>query len=357
MTQHLIDTAQIDKLGGASYITEIYGYSSNSQHLVEHCRILIEKLAQRKAIIHAQSITQKAESGTATIEEMQHLIRSAGEDLSLTANSSDRTVAAKEACEVFTDNFRMIIESKGMPGIPTGIDAIDDKTGGMRPQDLWGVAAYPSAGKSTMMLQIAYNAAAAGKRVAIFSLEMNNEDLVAGLISYGERIYAGHLFNPKGLEKGTMIGIKRGIQKIAEMNITFCDKANLSMDMIESECDKLNNQGGIDVIVVDYWQIIAHSKMSKIEGLEDNSQRLKQLAKAVNATVITGSQLNDDGKLKGSRKLGEDANVMMRLPQEDDDSGVLLAKNRNGERNVMLPLELNGAYRRFDQKVFSHENR
>jgi len=348
MIQTFTDEARIDELGGPAYISEIYTYTPTSQHLNEHCKILTEKLAQRKAILQSQSIIAKAEQGTATPEELQSAIRLAGEDLSNSFAVSDRTVEAKDACIEFQENFRHVLQTKGMVGIPTGIQEIDNLTGGMRPQDLWSIAAYPSCGKSTLMLQIAYNAAKAGKRVVVFSLEMSNSDLVAGLVSYGQNLYAGDLFNPKSLDKRTMQGIKRGLQELTELQITFCDRANLSMDTIEAECDKLNNQGGVDVIVVDYWQIIGHSKPSKIEGLEDNSHRLKQLAKATNSTVITGSQLNDDGKLKGSRKLGEDSNVTMRLPQ-DDESGIFVAKNRNGERNVNLPLRLNGAFRRFER--------
>lgn len=345
LTQALADSRELEGMGGAAGLCELYGFSSTTQVLHSHCHVLIEKLAQRKAVIHAMAI-QEAALNAKTPEELKAAISAAGEDLSSVINLSSRTDSANEACMKFADSYKVALDNGGIAGIPTNIPELDRYMGGLRKQDLWVVTAYPSGGKSVMMKQIAYNVAVQGKKVAYFTLEVSTEDVIAGMISYSQEVHAEDVFQPKNPSKGVLQKIKRGITDIRDLNIIFCDKDNLSMDIIEAECDRMVGGGDIDLVVIDYYQIISHSKDKQLEGLEMISNRLKQLAKRLKCTVLTGSQLNDDGKIKGARKLGEDANVALNILPDGD--GIYIAKNRNGQRDVTVPLALNGAYQRFN---------
>ena len=121
------------------------------------------------------------------------------------------------------------------------------------------------------------------------------------------------------------------------------------MEYIESIAKVENDREKVDLIVIDYWQIIeSYDHKEEIRRLEYTSRRLKQLAKITKAVVATGSQLNEQDQPYGSKAILKDANILFRIVADADNSGYVVEKSRNSARGQFIPCSLNGAKQRFE---------
>ena len=125
--------------------------------------------------------------------------------------------------------------------------------------------------------------------------------------------------------------------------------AGQTVDTIAAEAERLRDAGGIDLVVVDYIQLVRGNRArgeSREEEIARVSGALKQLAKQLACPVLSATQLNEEGKTRESRAIAHDADALLII----EEDGVRVAKMRNGERGQLLPLILNGAIQRFEEK-------
>jgi replicative DNA helicase len=307
----------------------------------------IRQTAAKRVLIQSANIGNEADGYDAV-----SAIRKATEIAQNILQGSTAIYDAKRASEAFLAHLQDCLDSGDSAGASTGIDAIDSHTGGMRPNELWVVGAKTSGGKSVLMLQIASNMLSEGKRVAIFSLELGVEEVMARTISSLTRVSMSEIMNPRQITKSSLLKIQAKIQELKNQNFAICDMHSLSMDAISAHCIRLQETGGLDLVLIDYLQMVSAPRIkgqNREQEVAGISRQCKQLAKRLKCPVLTATQLNESGQSRESRAIEHDAdNVLMIQDDEKGGTYVQFWKCRNGERGKCFDVRLNGEFQRFD---------
>lgn len=260
------------------------------------------------------------------------------------------------------DRLAISAERGGIAGLPTGMGPLDRTLGGLRPGRLYILAARPSLGKSTLGVQIAVDVAAAGRRTLVASAEMPAEEVADRLICWKSNV-ASHALATNGVDEA--IGMAMGA--LADLPLWVEERPRISVAQIRARCRYLAAQGGLDLLVVDYAQLLSpeNPRNQRVEQVSQISADLKGLAKEMAIPVILLSQLNRaveaDGReprlsdLRDSGGLEQDADVVMflwhdrNLPKRHDgfvDVELIVRKHRGG-RTGRVSLVFDGPRFRF----------
>lgn len=251
-----------------------------------------------------------------------------------------------------------------LTGVPTGLEKLDDLTGGFQPSDLIVLAALPSVGKTAFALQATRaagefaKAEKKGRHVGVFSLEMSGVQLNDRLIASAGRFDSKLLRTPKRIEDHDWPRITAGSTIIANLPILIDDHAGLTLDVLCARVRQCHAVTPFAMIVIDYLQLITPPKADREDiAISIITRALKTLAKELGIPIMVLSQLNKDftdrprlKNLRGSGAIGQDADVVMFLHRPDDAVReyveLLLDKQRNGE-TADLALEFIGRYQLF----------
>ena len=332
-------------------ISTIRSEYAGKEFLKTHIKTVKEQEALRKGHIVASDALVVLEQG-ACPQEVAEALRSGSEAITGILSSQADWKDAAQSSQEFTDMLRRIHQEKSEAGIPTGVYHIDHYTGGMRANELWVIAAPTSGGKTVLLLQCLANVLKLGKKAVVFSLETDADRIHGRLACSTQNIPMGKLMGNAGevMTKGDFLKVKEYVQDIKQADsLIICDSDSITLDDIEAKLARIAEIDTFDCVVIDYIQLVELSDgkdLARHEQIAKVTRRLKQLAKKYQVPILTASQLNDDGRLRESRAIGMDADVVLMI---DPDAGNIgLAKNRNGERGVKLPLVMNGAYQRFE---------
>jgi replicative DNA helicase len=340
--QHLTESGTLDRIGGASQVVECYNYAPTPAGWTQWVSTLKEYQARRLAQSAAREIAT-ADDATSAIASFRTTLQS----LQQVVSGKQRSIDADKASKQFIENMLRDYNSGGLPGMSTGIAELDEICGGMRPGEFWVIAGKPSRGKSVLMLQIASKFIADQRPVAIHSLEMMTHEVIGRLISVMTHTNYGSITQPRTAAKHELQKIQTGVEQISSAPLWIDSSSNQSIDSIAAEAERIRDlHGSLDLVVVDYLQLIRGSRSSR-ESREEEVARvsggLKQLAKHLQCPVISASQLNDNNQVRESRAIEQDADALLFLA----DDGIKVGKLRNGRRDVVLPLRLNGQYQEF----------
>lgn len=215
--------------------------------------------------------------------------------------------------------------NRGKLGVPTGITGFDEVSGGLKGGQMIVIAAETNGGKSTFALNIINHAAKNGHGVALFTMEMDRDEVFDNLLSMNARINR-NVFNTGCFTEGDMRSIQNMIAPVSALPIWINDDAVLTVAQIRARCLQLVSSQGIKLVVVDYIQFVtadASFKDNREQQIANISRGLRSLAKELKVPVIALSQLNDDGKIRESRVIAHDAHVVILIEPQD---GALLAK-------------------------------
>ena len=319
-----------------------------------YIEILRDRFARRLAIEAGSTVATEHLSGESAVAAL----RNATERAVAALSGTSAVMSAKTSVAAFLASIAERYEAGALPGMPTGMDQVDAHTGGMRKGELWVVGAPTSHGKSVFMLQIAAHAVHLDKRVIVFSLEMGADEVIGRIISCQRSIPMGEIMNPRTTKKVTPIKIKDAAEKLAETDLMICDRADLSVEAISGHCQRLADMKPLDLIVVDYLQLVSAPKMkgqNREQEVAGISRALKQLAKRVKCPVITATQLNEQGKSRESRAIEHDADCVIFLDKEEIKT-LHFWKCRNGKRGMELKVKLNGELQHFDFLPQQYDN-
>lgn len=305
-----------------------------------------EAQARRRARLASQRLAEANDSDEAAAE-----LEAALEAVRKAKAGGHRSKAIREAARDFADALQAAHAAGVIPGGSTGIAELDAISGGMRAGEFWVVGGHTSKGKSVLMIQIAAEFIERAEPVAVFSLEMSAGDVVGRLVSTIGRIDYGAITQPRTASGHDLGKIKAAVGKLAAAQLWIDDTAGMTIDTIRAEAVRLRdlNGGKMGLVVVDYLQICGVDRV-KNEMREREVARisggLKQLAKELKCPVLSASQLNDDGRVRESRAIIQDADAALVIV----DDGVKVLKMRHGPRNAVLPLELEGRFQRFTHR-------
>ncbi len=292
-------------VGGPYYITQLTNRVASSANIEFHARIISQKFIQRELIRISSEIIKDAFEDTTDVLE---LLDSAEKNLfsfsesNIRRSSEDMQSLVKEAIEQIE---AAKIHEGHLSGVPSGYTELDRVTSGWQKSDLIIIASRPGMGKTALALSIARNVAIDFKRpVAIFSMEMAALQLVLRLISSetalpAEKLRKGTLENYEWEQLNAKIG------NLIDAPIYIDDTPALTVFELRAKCRRLKAQHNIQLIFIDYLQLMSSSGKSmsnRQEEISNISRSLKSLAKELNIPIIALSQLSRAVETRGGSK-------------------------------------------------------
>jgi replicative DNA helicase len=266
-------------------------------------------------------------------------------------------------------------KNKGaLTGLSTGFGIMDQITSGLQPEELIILAARPSMGKSAFAMNIALNVAKHNKdqkaSVAVFSLEMSNEQLVGRMMASESRVENRKIKTGELTPKEWQF-VDSAVESLGRLNVFFDDSSAISVQDIRSKCRKLRQEGKLDFVVIDYLQLIkgddSKGGVNRQEEVAKISRQLKTMARELKIPVMALSQLSrgvekrDDKRpvladLRESGSIEQDADIVLFLYRDEyyshgkEDNGeteLSFAKNRQGSVGNVLLFKFEKEYSRF----------
>lgn len=280
----------LEECGGITYLSNLETGAVNYSSIENYARMVKEKSDRRALVKTGSKLMEDAfekEDVKEAIEDAEKCIFNVSASKNITGPERIDTILEK----AFVKLEKRCKNGGGLVGISTGFKGIDDITGGLKPGEFVIVAARPSMGKTAFALNIAQSASRTSS-VIIFSLEMETESLLNRMIS------SSCMIKMNDIQSGTLtddqfVRIMKRTSELGKRNLYIDDKSTMLSD-IKALCRKQKLQKGLDVIVIDYLQLIRTTMKANQREQEVSyiSKELKSLAKELNITVIALSQLS-----------------------------------------------------------------
>ncbi len=297
LSGHLESQGVIDQVGGLAYLGSLARDTPTSANIRAYADIVRERSVLRQLITAGNQIVSNAlePEGRDAGEIVDEAERAVFEIAEAGSRGKVGFRAVKSILPEVVNRIDELYHSKGtLTGIPTGFKQLDEMTGGLQPGDLIIVAGRPSMGKSTLAVNIAENAAlGSGKSAAIFSMEMSAESLTLRMISSLGRINQSNLRSGR-LQEEDWPRIDSAMTQLGGAKIFIDETPGLTPTEIRARSRRLKRERGLDLIVVDYLQLmqVAGTKENRATEISEISRSLKALAKELKVPVIALSQLN-----------------------------------------------------------------
>ncbi len=359
LIEELRKEGHLDNVGGISYLTSLSTIVPTTSNVKYYANIVKEKSVMRQLIKASNEIINLGYDASTDVQEILDKAEKNIFDISQEKASDD----IQPINLVLQDTFDMIeklcTEKSDVTGITTGFTDLNKKINGLQRTDLILLAARPAMGKTAFSLNLVQNAALKGDAsVAVFSLEMSKEQLVQRMLSAQSNVELSKI-KTGTLGESDWPRIIDAMAVLSEANIFIDDTPGIKISEIRSKCRRLKIEKGLDLILIDYLQLMEG------EGKNENRQQeiakisrsLKILAKELDCPVIALSQLSRSPELRKDHRpilsdlresgsIEQDADIVMFLYRDEyyhDDSEkknigeVIVAKNRHGETgNVEL---------------------
>ena len=377
LLEYLKSTDMLDKAGGVTYISEVSSSVITTANLEAYISIVEDKSTLRKLIRSATSIIEESYNKQDRVEEVLDLAQKKIFDLAEKQGSNDYEPLSNVLERGFLEIERLFNNKGSITGVGSGIRDLDAKTSGFQKGDMVLIAARPSMGKTTFSLNIAENAALReGKSVVIFSLEMSKEQLAYKLLCSEANVDMLKL-RTGNLDDDDWERIARATGPLSKAKIYIDDTAGLSVMEMRSKCRKIKMEHGIDMILIDYLQLMSGSSgsESRQQEVSEISRSIKALAKEMECPVIALSQLSRAPEqradhrpmlsdLRESGSIEQDADLVMFLyrdeyyNKETEDKNVgecIIAKQRNGPVGT-VKLAWLGQYSKFADYEAIHKD-
>lgn len=369
------------KAGGRKYLFALSDAVPSTAHLETYIDLVRGGSVKRQVIDVAGKILEEGYTGDM---EANTYLAKAEEDIFALAQKRKTSEFANLSDiikEVKTKTERNRDKTGGITGLRSGFSNLDSITAGFQPEELMILAARPSMGKSAFAMNAAIQVAKRNQdgqaHVAIFSLEMSNEQLAARMLSAEANVK-----NTK-IKSGTLTPkewqfLEGGMQSLNKLNIVFDDSAAVMVNDIRAKCRKLKQENKLDFVVVDYLQLIKGDERAgnRQEEVARISRSLKQMARELKVPILALSQLSREvekredkrpllADLRESGSIEQDADIVMFLHRPDyytrtetptGEVELIIAKNRQGLAGVTLKFQFDTDFSRFTARAEREDN-
>lgn len=366
----LEQSGALEGIGGLAYLGQIAASVPSSVNAKNYAQIVKERVMYRRFISIGENMVNHGYDMDMPISELSEEVEQSVFKILSNQGGKDFTHIHDVLLETYEDIERIAGNQGGITGVPTGFADLDRMTTGLQPTDLVLLGARPSMGKSAFALNIVQHAAVREHKVcAIFSLEMSkkqcaNRLLCAEALVDSEKVRSGQLEN-EDWEK--LLG---ALAPLSEAPIYMDDTPGITLAELRSKCRKLKLEKGLDLIMIDYLQLMSGSRGSsgdnRQQEISDISRGLKALAREMQAPVLALSQLSRALESRSDRRpmlsdlresgaIEQDADVVMFLyrdeyynkdSQDHNIAEVIIAKQRNGSTGT-VKLAWLGQYTKF----------
>jgi replicative DNA helicase len=383
VTNHLRKKGELELVGGPFYISQLTNRVASSAHIETHARIIVEKYILRELIKISSGVIKNAYDDTTDVFD---LLDKAESELFAVAEGNIRNqnkTMSSVIKQALDEIEKAAAHDGGMSGVPSGFTDLDKITAGWQRSDMIVLAARPGMGKTAFVLSMARNIAIDHKKpVALFSLEMSSVQLVKRLISSESEIESDKL-RKGNLTKEEQTKLHQRIKLLAEAPIFIDDTPALSIFELRAKCRRLKQQHDIQIIIIDYLQLMTSGVGGNREQEISNiSRSIKEIAKELNVPIIALSQLSRNVEQRGGDKrpqlsdlresgaIEQDADQVAFIYRAEyyglteDDRGnptqnvgeIIIAKNRHGSTDTVR-LQFIGKYTKFsDLETFGGDN-
>ena len=370
----------LEAIGGRKYLAEIMGMVPAPTNAPSYAKIVSEKATLRNLIETANKIISRS---TAQEDDAADVLDDAEREI-LAIGQRDKRAEYYPISDVLERNILRMEElnkksANGLTGLTTGFPDLDRMTLGLQPSELIILAARPSMGKTSLALNIAANAAIKeNAKVMIFSLEMDELQLGMRMLSVQAMIPSDELRSGRVLnEKGKISKIAEAQKELSERTINIDSTSGIQIGEIRNKCRRMMKDTGLDLVVIDYLQLMDIGGNAKNSSRPENRQQeiatlsrmLKQLARELKCPFLVLSQLSRAVEQRGGHKpnlsdlresgaIEQDADIVMFIykeeakadgeshPDPESTRKLYIAKNRNGETGL-ITLQWLGQFTKF----------
>lgn len=352
LTEELDRKSQLSEIGGPAYLTSLVNQVPSSLNAESYGHIVESHSIRRKMINAANGIASLAYNENSTIDTVMDDAEKAVFNVSERRLKHDVEPIRHVMSVVYDEVGERYGRSDEIFGVPTGFIDLDRLLGGLQPSDLLIIAGRPGQGKSGFLLSVAKNASMIHKKhVAIFSLEMSNEQVAERLISQETGIDSQRLRSGKLNEADWPI-FTHAIEVFSDTQIYLDDTPAITPLQLRTKCRRLHMEYGLDLVIVDYLQLMGGDTHTdnRVQEVSYISRNLKVLARELNVPVLAAAQLSraveqrSDKRpvlsdLRESGSLEQDSDVVMfiyRPDQYEKDTvkqnvaEIIIGKHRNG---------------------------
>jgi replicative DNA helicase len=326
LTQRLLDSGKLDRIGGPAALSDIYGYSPTPTHFQAHVRLVKDKALLREIIRFGNEAVIEAYEAPGEASEVLGMVERKITAIAAEAagGRKNRTLGSiiRESIEGFEARVRTEIAGTG---IPTGT-LLDQHIGGLHQGRVYVVCAYPKGGKSVLASQIITNVAIDEGLPAMFlTMEMTEREIMDRMIIQSGRLPAEAFTNPRAYAaksgSGTMTNemqrvITGSAAKVSQSKLSVVRPGNRNIATICSAVRRAHREIGIRVAAVDFAQLIKAPGKTGVDEVEHISHTIHELAQELEIAIILPSQLNQDGDTKNGRVIEEDAAAVLNIVQD-----------------------------------------
>ncbi|MER6249347.1 DnaB-like helicase C-terminal domain-containing protein [Streptomyces griseorubiginosus] len=319
----LTECGEINKVGGASYLHACIQAVPTAANGAQYAEIVRAKAYRRAVIESAQRILQYAYSEEGDEAEVRELVEQ--QLTEIIAGTPGLQQAPPAVGDLYLDYIADLekIQEGRQVGLTYGFADLDMVTSGMQPGNVTVVAAQSGIGKSTLALNAAVAAAKTGAKAMFSSLEMSSTELMQKIAAAEGKIALHHLTHKGGLTVEGWETVRRlGVELFQTLPLRVYRPDGASLWDITSAARACARADGLDLLVVDYVQLVEVEQSRNItreQAVASVSRGLKNLAVELDCHVIALSQLNDDGLMRESRAIKNDASVVIKVERPDAD--------------------------------------
>ena len=368
--------------GGLGYIAELSLFVPSAANVSYYINIVEDRSVLRQLIKAGGEIMNEASTSDSPVTDILDEAERRVFSISMKKNEETLVPVDKSAMAAYMRIGELMRTRGQISGVPTGFRELDELTSGLQKGDLIIVAARPSVGKSTFAMNIAeYAATTAGKRVAVFSLEMSREQLTTRMLCSQAKVDMQKVNSGETTEAGLLV-LSDALLTLSDSKMYIDDSGNLSVADIRSRCRRQKTRYGLDLVVVDYLGLLqlTSKRGSLVADIAEATRALKILAKELEVPIMLLCQLSRGSEsrkengyrpiladLRDSGAIEQDADLVLLLYRkalamrnrkddsasgapneeiEDNSAEVIVAKNRNGPLKT-VNLAWQGMFARF----------
>jgi len=386
LVQRLLDRGLLDRVGGPASLTDLYTYAPSPGHFRHHLQLVKDKFVLRsiiqnsnEAIAHAYDAPDEVASLLDTVEAKILAIREGAE--------TNKAPTLKQSVDEVIDQLQALMSGeKTQQGLSTGYEMLDRMSSGLKPGEMFVIAARPSMGKTSLMMNIVEHICVdLGKPGMVFSCEMSAFQIVQRLIFSRAKFAFSQLSRGFTPGKGDLQRIQRAAMEIASSKMFIDDTAGITINELRAKARRKKRDNDIQFIAIDYLQLMKsrtkQAENSREREIAEISAGIKGLAKELKIPIIILAQLNrgPEGRtgdsrgvprmsdLRESGAIEQDADMVGLLyrsayyadsaEEKEAEAGkaeLVLAKNRNGETGH-IPLTFVADLMRFEPGPTTHE--
>ncbi len=294
VSEELSQQGQLGEIGGPAYLTSLVNNVPTSLHAEAYGHLVEETAVRRRMLEAANQIAKLAYQEEAGIDTVMDDAEKAIFGISERRMTRDLQTIQQVLSEYYDRIDQLSRRDEEIFGVPTGFIDLDRLLGGLQSSDLLIIAGRPGTGKTAFMLSLAKNAAQTYKKnVAIFSLEMSNEQLVQRLISQETGIDSHRLRTGKLTEDEWPV-FTHAIEVLSDTHIFLDDTPGLTPLQLRTKCRRLHMEFGLDLVVLDYLQLMSSGARSenRVQEVSYISRNMKILARELNVPVLAAAQLS-----------------------------------------------------------------